>query len=111
MTETLPPPPEPDPTALEPRRADDSAVVAGINGYPMLKSVQGAEHDAAAFRDWLIDPAGGNLQPARVTTIRSGDYPAALDLLDTKPIADDVYRAFRRLHQRAKNRPDRSKPF
>ncbi|MEM9670435.1 MAG: caspase family protein [Pseudomonadota bacterium] len=41
---------------------DDWAVVVGIVEYPRwgdLKDLAGAERDAKAFHDWVIDPAGG----------------------------------------------------
>jgi uncharacterized caspase-like protein len=114
-TLTLPAAPAPapvaDPAVLEPGRADDWAVVVGIDGYPMLKSLQGAEHDARAFHAWLTDPAGGNIQHSRVKSIVSSGYPAPADVLDSKPIADDVYRAYKGIVQRAKSRPDKSRPF
>jgi hypothetical protein len=43
---------------------DDYAIVVGINAYPGLKDASdavGAESDACAFQEWLLDPAGGAL--------------------------------------------------
>ena len=40
---------------------NDYAVVVGINHYPGLSDLKGAENDARAFQDWLVRKDGGNI--------------------------------------------------
>ncbi len=52
------------PNAVEP---EDYAIVVGIDTYPKLpRPLAGARNDVDAFRDWLIDPEGGGLDPNNV---------------------------------------------
>jgi hypothetical protein len=49
---------------------DDHAIIVGINRYRSdqgIGSLNGAVNDALLFREWLIDPDGGGLDPAHVT--------------------------------------------
>ena len=45
------------------------AYVAGIDHYPHLLDLQGPSRDAAAFRDWLLDPAGGDVPADNITFV------------------------------------------
>lgn len=73
----------------------DHAVVIGIAQYPRLARhnppqphhLQGPENDARAVRDWLVDPAGGNLPPRNVRLVCSADYPSGGT---GRPIVDDL---------------------
>ena len=53
--------------------AVDWAIVVGITSYPNLgpntKPLQGPHLDAQAFRDWLVDPAGGGVPPDNIRLI------------------------------------------
>lgn len=54
----------------------DHAIVVGIDGYqPGIPALQGCINDARLFRDWLIDPGGGGLDPDNVHLI-TGPIPA-----------------------------------
>ena len=65
----------------------DYAVVVGINYYPGLGSLQGAEYDADQFAAWLVDPAGGALRHSNVRRIRSSDFhpPLPASPFDAQP--------------------------
>lgn len=52
----------------------DYAVVVGINYYPGLGSLQGAEYDAEQFAAWLENPDGGGVPPGNVRRVRSSDF-------------------------------------
>ena len=48
----------------------DHAIVVGINGYQSgIPSLQGCINDAELFHEWLVDPAGGGLDPVNVHLI------------------------------------------
>jgi hypothetical protein len=49
------------------------AFVVGINHYPWISDLQGPARDAAAFRDWLLDPSGGGLPDQNVTYLAPAD--------------------------------------
>jgi hypothetical protein len=78
---------------------DDYAIVVGLDHYPALGRLNGAQEDAKAFRDWLIDPAGAGVPPANCRLILSQDFvPAAADALNAKPTPGDLVHAFDVLH-------------
>jgi hypothetical protein len=54
----------------------DYAIIVGIDRYRSggIDSLQGAVNDASLFYDWIVDPAGGGLDPANATLFTS---PAA----------------------------------
>jgi hypothetical protein len=68
----------------------DYALVVGIDYYPGLGSLAGAQYDADQFAAWLADPDGGGLPVANIRRIRSGDFhpPAPASPFEAKP--DDV---------------------
>ncbi|HST42082.1 MAG TPA: caspase family protein [Conexibacter sp.] len=70
--------------------ARDHALVVGIDGYSKLRRLQGAEADALAMRDWLVDADGGDVPSAQVTTILSSAYPPAPRPAKARPMTDDV---------------------
>lgn len=66
----------------------DYALVIGINDYtPLadrgLKTLNGAINDADRIEGWLLDPEGGNLDPATCKKIISSPNPL-------RPLKDDV---------------------
>ncbi len=52
----------------------DYAIVVGIDYYPGLSSLTGAQYDANAFADWLKDPNGGNIPAGNVHLILTSMY-------------------------------------
>lgn len=64
----------------------DHAIVVGIDLYPGLGSLEGAQWDAEAFAGWLVDPDGGGLPAGNVRTILTRQYhpppPATTTLAD-----------------------------
>ena len=65
--------------------ADDCALVVGINRYPGLTSLAGAENDATSFYDWVTDPAGGDVPAAQAKRILSSDFPETVDVNLAEP--------------------------
>lgn len=68
----------------------DYAIVVGINYYPKLGSLEGAEYDADQFAAWLADPNGGALPDQNIRRVRTCDFhppPPATDF-DAKPNVD-----------------------
>lgn len=53
----------------------DHALVVGIDLYPGMGDLSGAEHDARAFFDWVTSPDGGNVAPRNAKRLLSSDYP------------------------------------
>src|SRR5262249_8167316 len=50
----------------------DHAIVVGVSHYKSpLTQLRGAVNDAACFRNWLIDPSGGDVPEANVVLITS----------------------------------------
>lgn len=65
--------------------ADHYALLLAINTYPGLSNLAGPENDALALRDWLLDPAGGAVDPAHLALIKSSDFPSTQDPYDANP--------------------------
>lgn len=70
-------------------RTDHRALIVGINNYPGLGPLLGAEWDATRFENWLIDPNGGDLDPANVNVILSNSK--ADSVADAKPVQSEIY--------------------
>ncbi|NTV96679.1 MAG: hypothetical protein HGA75_14920, partial [Thiobacillus sp.] len=86
----------------------DYAIVVGINYYPGLGSLQGAEYDAGQFAAWLEDPAGGGLPPANVRRVRSSDFhpPPPASPFEAKPDANNfMAKLFDLIFDPATNKP------
>ena len=54
----------------------DRALVVGINCYPGLGDLHGAEADAQDFYDWVTSPTGGGIAPANARLIVSTPPPS-----------------------------------
>jgi hypothetical protein len=77
--------------------ATDYALLVGINDYSKLTKLRGAEADALAVKEWLIDPDGGHVPPCHIRTILSSDYPIPDHPTKAKPMSDDVRAELERL--------------
>jgi uncharacterized caspase-like protein len=53
----------------------DRALVVGINRYPGISALSGAENDAQDFYEWVTDPAGGGVNKAGALLILSSAFP------------------------------------
>jgi uncharacterized caspase-like protein len=86
--------------------ANDYAVVVGIDRYPWIGNLEGAENDAHAVVQWLEDPAGGDVPKGQIQTICSSDYDDQDEDELYRPTSSDVYRPFERLFELARERED-----
>jgi hypothetical protein len=50
---------------------DDRALVVGIDRYPAIGALRGAEADAGDFYNWVTDPAGGGVDRAMAQLVLS----------------------------------------
>ena len=63
----------------------DRALVVGINRYPKIGELTGAQNDAEEFYSWVIDPAGGGVAKANALLLLSKDFTVAADPDDERP--------------------------
>ncbi|HMS53847.1 MAG TPA: caspase family protein [Fimbriimonadaceae bacterium] len=80
----------------------DLAILVGINTYPAMGSLEGAENDVAEFEKWLIDADGGGMDPARIWKVLGSELNQTPPqyAYDAKPTTVDVYAKIRQLkHQ------------
>jgi hypothetical protein len=63
----------------------DRALVVGINRYPKIGELSGAQNDADDFYKWVTDPAGGGVDRANALLLRSADFAAPPDPDDERP--------------------------
>lgn len=68
----------------------DHAIVIGIDRYPGISDLQGPCNDAKLFRDWLIKPDGGGLDPANVQMRLSSDFPEPASSDDARPFQTEI---------------------
>lgn len=79
-----------------PRNERHFAVVVGINKYPGISNLKYAVNDSNAFRDWLLDPKGGNLPEENIhlLSIPDEDQDDPLERAtarpDRKPIIEAI---------------------
>jgi hypothetical protein len=85
-------------------RVTDYAVVVGIAEYPGLTNLNGPDTDAQAVYDWLVDPAGGNLERQNVELIRSALFDP-IDPQDPKPASGSVKAALLRIAAKTQQAP------
>lgn len=76
---------------------DDYAVVIGIDGYSVLRPLQGARTDADDFVKWLISPTGGDIpnDSNHIQVIKSPDGDLPNDPFNARPIKREIDRALR----------------
>ena len=80
--------------------ADDHAVLVGINRYPHLGNLKGPENDVKAIKEWLEDPAGGDIPTKNIQLITSSKFAANGG--QAKPTAEDVFSRFGTLNDRGR---------
>lgn len=83
---------------------NDYALVVGIDRYPLLNSLGGAQRDAANFGKWLTASDGGNVPPANVKLLLSDGFATASDDFFTQPLMQDVYGWLAAINAAAKRR-------
>jgi len=79
----------------------DQAIVIGIKTYPGLTNLIGPCHDALAFRDWLVKPDGGDLDPANIHVRLTTDFPQPTGVADAHPVLAELETLFRPLVEKA----------
>jgi hypothetical protein len=70
--------------------ADDYAIIAGVNVYPGIFQLEGAENDALAFEKWVLEQG---VPRDRVKTILSSKWNPPGDATAAQPPADTRTRA------------------
>ncbi|MEU5957730.1 caspase family protein [Streptomyces sp. NPDC047525] len=78
---------------------DHYAVVAGITRYPGVSDLESPVMDARMFRNWLVDPLGGQLPKEHVKTITT--TPTGTTVTDpylARPIKRQIDRALELIH-------------
>jgi hypothetical protein len=77
----------------------DYAILVGISHYPNpgFPPLQGPRRDVERFRNWLIDPQGGDVDPRHITTIVSPDPPASVAPEQAPPQFTDFQVTFQHL--------------
>lgn len=68
----------------------DRALIVGIDNYPGISTLSGAEHDAVSFYDWVTDPAGGNVASEHAVKIVSSAYPTVTDADNAQPAKEKI---------------------
>ena len=83
------------------------AVCVGIDRYPGLpgQDLGSARRDAIAFRDWLVDPAGGDVPEANVRLI-TVEPDEAFAIEDARPQQREVNRALHEFNQQLREHLD-----
>jgi hypothetical protein len=73
---------------------EDYAIVVGINRYPGIRELFGAEKDASQFAKWLGDPQGGDLPPENIKLVLSSSIPSNFEpgatAFSAKPVKDTI---------------------
>jgi hypothetical protein len=86
--------------------------VVGITHYPGISDLSGPVLDAESFREWLVDPAGGDVPVTNVRTVTTPAHRVPVpDPFDARPIKREIDRALELLNSQAQNEiaddPDR----
>jgi hypothetical protein len=63
----------------------DRALVVGINRYPKISELSGAQNDAEEFYNWVTDPAGGGVASKNALLLRSSDFAPSTDPDEDRP--------------------------
>lgn len=79
----------------------DYALVVGINLYPGLTSLEGAENDARDFHAWVTSREGGGVATANATLLASSDFAAPASADDARPVAQQIEDFFTRIDNAA----------
>jgi hypothetical protein len=74
--------------------ATDYALVVGIDRYPALRSLLGAEADAQDFYRWVTDPVGGGVPPANATLVVTSLYRPTDVIDDALPAKQQIEKFF-----------------
>jgi hypothetical protein len=69
---------------------EDYAIVVGINRYPGIRNLAGAEKDASQFAKWLGDPQGGDLLPQNIRLILSSNFEQPAKTFAAQPVQRDI---------------------
>ena len=77
----------------------DFALSVGINRYPGLTQLSGAEVDAQAFHTWATTTGG--VSPANAKLVLSSSFPAAALAVDAQPAAQEIWTFFETLRTAA----------
>ncbi len=77
----------------------DRALVVGINRYPGISMLSGAESDAQAFYDWVTDPAGGGVKPENALLILAQNFPTPTDVDDALPGKEQIEKFFTKVDE------------
>jgi len=74
----------------------DRALVVGINHYPGISTLSGAENDAQDFYEWVTTtkPAGGGVDPENALLILSSKFPATTSVDDALPGKREIEQFF-----------------
>src|SRR5258708_7093906 len=77
----------------------DYALCVGINRYPGLTSLNGAELDAQAFYDWVT--GSGGVPQANAKLILSSQFPAPAQAAQAQPASQEIWTFFEQLRAAA----------
>ena len=72
----------------------DRALVVGINQYPGISVLQGAENDAQDFHAWVTDQNGGGVDPANARLLVSSQFEASAVTDDAQPAKEQIEKFF-----------------
>ena len=78
----------------------DFALCVGIDGYPGLTPLSGAEYDARAFHDWAT--GAGGVDPNNAELIVSSQFPNAGQVTDAQPASQKILDFFEKIRAAAK---------
>ncbi|GGV34808.1 caspase family protein [Streptomyces spectabilis] len=83
------------------------AVVVGINRYPAISDLRGARGDAGRFRDWLVDPTGGNVPATNIALVTATERDEReADVMTAVPTRENVNRALYLAHRAVRRAVD-----
>jgi uncharacterized caspase-like protein len=72
----------------------DRALVVGINRYPGISALSGAENDADEFYKWVTDPAGGAVDKTHALLLRSSDFEVPANPDKDRPAKEQIEEFF-----------------